>query len=52
MGGACSTYGDRRDANMVLVGKAKGNRPFGRPRLRWKGNIKLDFQELGWGAVA
>jgi hypothetical protein len=39
MGGACSTYGELRSANMVLVGRAKGKRPFGRPRLRWEGNI-------------
>jgi hypothetical protein len=25
-------------------------RQFGRPRLRWVGN--MDFEEVGWGAVA
>ena len=24
-------------------------RPLGRPRLRWKDNIKMDLQELGSG---
>jgi hypothetical protein len=24
-------------------------RPLGRPRLRWKDNIKMDPQEVGWG---
>jgi hypothetical protein len=23
---------------------------FGRPRRRWEGNIKMDLQEVGWGA--
>jgi hypothetical protein len=26
------------------VGKSEGNRPLGRPRLRWK-DIKMDIQE-------
>jgi len=52
MGGACSTYREKSGANMALVGKPEGKRPFGRPRLRWEANIKLDFQEVGWGAVA
>jgi hypothetical protein len=33
---------------MVLVGKPEGKRPFGRPRHRWEGNIKMDLQEVGW----
>ena len=24
-----------------------GKRPLGRPRRRWKGNIRLDFKEIG-----
>jgi len=27
----------------VLVGKPEGKRPLGRPRLRWKGYIKMDL---------
>ena len=34
-GGTCSTYGERRDAYSVLVGKPEGKRPLGRPRHRW-----------------
>ena len=30
----------------VLVGK----RALGRPRHRWEDNIKMDLQEVGWGA--
>jgi len=28
-------------------GKPEGKRPLGRPTHRWKGNIKLDLQEVG-----
>jgi hypothetical protein len=31
----------------VLVGKPEGTRPLGRPRRRWKDNIKMDLQEVG-----
>jgi hypothetical protein len=33
----------------VLVGKPEGKRPMGRPKRRWEGNIKMDFQEVGGG---
>jgi hypothetical protein len=51
MGETCSTYGTRRRVNMVLVGKCKGKRPFGRPRRRWEGNNRLDFQGVGCGVM-
>jgi hypothetical protein len=44
MGGARSTYGERRDAYKVLVGK----RTFGRPRRRWEDDTKMDLNEVGW----
>jgi hypothetical protein len=47
MGGACSTYGERRGVNRVLVGKPEGKRPLGRPRRRGEDNIKMDLQEVG-----
>jgi hypothetical protein len=31
------------------VGKPEGKRPLGRHRHRWKDDIKMDLQELGWG---
>jgi len=31
----------------VLVGKPEGNRPLGKPTLRWVDNIKIDLQEVG-----
>jgi len=33
----------------VLVGKPEGKRTLGRPRRRWKDNIKMDLQEVGGG---
>jgi len=32
----------RRDLYRVLVGKPEGKRLPGRPRCRWKDNIKMD----------
>jgi hypothetical protein len=40
-----------RSAYRVLVGKAEGRRPLGRPRHRWEDNIKTDLRELGCGCV-
>jgi hypothetical protein len=31
------------------MGKPEEKRPVGRPRRRWKANIKMDLQEVGWG---
>jgi hypothetical protein len=31
------------------VGKPEEKRPLGKPRRRWKDNIKMYIQELGWG---
>jgi hypothetical protein len=47
MGGACSTYGERRGVYMVLVGRPEGKKPLGRPRHRWENNIKMALQEVG-----
>jgi len=33
----------------VLVGKPKGKRPLGRPRLRREDNIKMDLRQVGGG---
>jgi hypothetical protein len=32
----------------ILVGKPEGKRPLGRPRRRWKDNIKKDLREIEW----
>ena len=57
IGGACSTYGERRVVYRILVGKSEGKIPLGRPRRRWEDNIKMDLQEVGcenmdWNDVA
>ena len=41
--------GEGRGVHRVLVGKAEGRRPLGRPRHRWEDNIKTDLQEVGGG---
>jgi len=46
MGGACSTYGERRGVYRVLVGKLEVKRPLGRPSLKWEDNIKMELQEV------
>jgi len=42
--------GERRGVYRVLVGKTEEKRPLGRPRRRWEDNIKMDLQEVNWGA--
>ena len=49
LGRACRTYGDRRGAYRVLVGKTKGKRPLGRVWFRWEYNIQMYLQEVGGG---
>jgi len=36
---------------MVLVGKPEGTKPLGRPRRRWKDNIKKDLRDVGCGGM-
>jgi hypothetical protein len=49
MGWACGAYGGGRGVQRVLVGKPEGKRPLGRPKRRWKNNIKKDLQEVEGG---
>ena len=49
MGGACSAYGKKRGVYRVLVGKPEGKKPPGRPRRRWKDNIKIDLRKWDVG---
>jgi len=44
-----TSFGDRRGAYRVLVGRPEGRTPLGRPKHRWEDNIKMDLQEVGWG---
>ena len=34
----------------ILTGKPIGKRPLGRPRHRWKDNIRMDLEEIGINA--
>jgi hypothetical protein len=47
--GYVARMGEDRGVQRVLVGKPEGKRPLGRPRRRWKYNIKMDLQEFGGG---
>jgi hypothetical protein len=40
--------GKKRNACRILVGNPERERPLGRPRRRWKDNIKMDLRERGW----
>jgi hypothetical protein len=46
--GHVARRGERRGVYRGLVGKPEGKRPFGRSRLRWEDNIKMDLQEVEW----
>jgi hypothetical protein len=48
MGGASSTHVRDEDIYNTLVGKSEGKRSLGRPRRRWKDNIK----EGGYGIAS
>jgi hypothetical protein len=50
MDAVCSTYGERKGVYRDLVGKPEGKRALGSPRRRRENNIKMDLQEVGWGA--
>jgi hypothetical protein len=40
-----------RGVYRILVGKPEGKKPLGRPRRKWEGNNKLDFQEVRCGVM-
>jgi hypothetical protein len=45
MGRTCGTHGEGKGVYRVLVGRAEGKRPLGRPRRRGEDNIKMDLRE-------
>jgi hypothetical protein len=47
MGWTCNTNGAMR----ILVGKAEGRSPLGRPRCRWVDNIRMNLGQIGWDGV-
>jgi hypothetical protein len=40
-----------KNAYNILVGKPEGNRPLGRPRCRWKVNIRMYLRDIWWKGV-
>jgi hypothetical protein len=46
--GDVACMGKKRNAYMILVGKAEGKRLLGRLICRWKDNIKTDLRGTGW----
>jgi hypothetical protein len=45
--GKCHVWG--AGEYRVLARKPEGRRPLVRLRSRWEDNVKMDFQEIGWG---
>ena len=45
--GNVACMGDRRGVYKVSLGKPEGKKALGKPRRRWKNNIKMDLQEVG-----
>jgi len=43
--------GEMRGVYRVLVGRPEGKIQFGRHRRGWEDNIKMDFQEVGFGGT-
>jgi len=48
MVGHVARMGKIRSAYSDLVGEPEGKRPLGGLRRRWKDNIKMDVNEVGW----
>jgi hypothetical protein len=49
--GHVTRMGEKRTADILLVGKPGGKRPLGRPRRNWVGNIRMELGEVEWGDV-
>jgi hypothetical protein len=45
--GHTARMGEGKGVYRVLVRRPEGKRPLGRPRRRWKDNIKMDLREIG-----
>jgi hypothetical protein len=43
--------GEKSNAYRILVGKPEGKRPLGRPRSRWKDNMKMDLSGIAWSGM-
>jgi hypothetical protein len=45
--GQVSQMGEKTNTYRILLGKAEGKRPLGRPRCGWVDNVKMDLREIG-----
>jgi hypothetical protein len=45
--GHVARTGEGRGVYRISVRRLEGKRPLGRPRCRWKYNIKIDLREIG-----
>jgi hypothetical protein len=45
--GHVARTGVGRNVYRILVGRPEGKGPLGRPRRRWKDNVKMDLREIG-----
>jgi hypothetical protein len=46
-GGACGACGREENTRGVVVGRPASKRLFGKPRLRWKNNIRMVLKYSG-----
>jgi hypothetical protein len=51
VGGHVARIWEKRNVYRLLVGKAEGKRPLGRPRCGWVDNIKMGLVEIEWDGV-
>jgi len=51
LAGHVARMGESGGVYRIFAGKPDGKMPFGRPRLRWEDNIKIDIQEVGCGST-
>jgi len=43
--------GEMKNAYKILFGKPEEKKPLGRPRHKWKDNIKMDLRVIGYEGV-
>jgi hypothetical protein len=49
--GHVARMGEKKNVYRLLVRTPEGERPLGRPRHRWRDNIKMDLLEIGLSVV-
>jgi hypothetical protein len=49
--GHVARMGEMKNAYKILVGKSEVKIPLGRPRRRWKDNIRMNLREIVWEVV-